>query len=110
VVAGLVPLGLLACTGTTIVRARPAHATVTIDGQRLNGNAFEYGRWIGNEYHLRVRADGHEPQERVLDVHVGKRAGLIAVYSPIVGLLAVPWNGEIAEEVYVDLQRTDRIQ
>jgi hypothetical protein len=96
-------IGAFGCTGTTIVRARPPDAHVVVDGRQLDGNAFQYGRWIGNEVHVQVSAAGYATQERTLDVHVGQQAGLIAIVSPLVGLFALPWNGEIADEVYFDL-------
>jgi hypothetical protein len=96
-------IGTCACTGTTIVRTRPPDALVTVDGRRLNGNAFRYGRWIGNEVHVRVEAPGCATEDRTLEVDVGRRAGMIALFSPLVGLFVLPWNGEIAEEVHFDL-------
>jgi hypothetical protein len=79
-------------------------ASITVDGRPLQGDAIQYGRWIGNELHVRVSADGYETQERTLDVDVGQRAGLIVIFSPVIGLVALPWNGELPEEVFFDLR------
>ncbi|OGP86362.1 MAG: hypothetical protein A2Y95_03225 [Deltaproteobacteria bacterium RBG_13_65_10] len=110
----LVPLVVAAlttggCTGTTIVAVTPPNAVVTVNGARLQGNSFDYGRWIGNEYRLNASAPGHMPHEQVVDVHLGERGGLVALYS-LITIIGAPfavcafWNGQIDEVMYISLQ------
>lgn len=80
------------------IRTSPEDAKVVIDGNELRGNAFEYGRWIGNTYHLTVSAPGYQTEERTLDVDVAGWAGLVA--TP----LAWAWLGELPAQLYVELQ------
>jgi len=97
------------CTGTTIVTVTPPSAVVTVNGARLQGNSFDYGRWIGNEYRLHASAPGHTSHEQVADVHLGARGGLVVLYS-LISILGAPiavcalWNGQIDDVVHISLQ------
>lgn len=98
------------CTGTTIVRPQPPDAKVLVNGAPLQGNSFDYGRWIGNEYKVAVSAPGYRTKEVVADVHLGSRAAVVAFYSliSIVGapnILALPWYGQIDDEIFVPLEK-----
>ncbi len=97
------------CTGMTIVRTNPPDAKVTVDGRPLQGNFFEYGRWIGNKYRITASAPGYKTSAVDAHVHLGSRAGIVAFYSliSIVGapnILALPWYGQLDDEIYIELQ------
>ena len=101
---------LAGCAGTTIIVTSPPDATVRVDGAPVEGNSFEYGRWIGNQYTLAASAPGYREEEVVADVHLGQRAGIIAFYSliSIIGapvIVAIPWFGEIDSQIFISLER-----
>lgn len=103
-------LSITGCTGTTIIRTSPPEAGVMINGSPLKGNSFDYGRWVGNDYKIVVSANGYKTKETVADVHLGTRAGLVAFYSivSIVGipnLFALPWYGQLDDEIYIALEK-----
>lgn len=86
------------CSQSTVIRTSPADARVYIDGEELHSNSFQYGRWIGNEYRMRVEAPGYKTEERILDVHVASWAAIA------MGPLWWPWMGELPTQIYVELE------
>jgi len=99
-VMAITAVAVCGCSRVLAIRTNPADARVLLDGVPVNGNAIEYGRWIGNRCTLRVEADGYAPAERTLDVRLPSWA-VVAV-----GPLWWPWMGELPSQLYVELQRT----
>ncbi len=113
VLGALALLAAAGCTGRTIVKTTPADSEVRVDGVPMRNNFFEYGRWIGNEYHITASSPGYKSKEVVTDVHLGSRAALVAFYSlvSIVGapnVLALPWYGQLDDEIDIELEPAPR--
>jgi len=101
------------CAGRTMVLTNPPDADVFVDGERIDGNSFKYGRWVGNEHEITVSASGFQTQAVEADVHLGARAGAIAAVlgATIIGIPFIPiivWHGELDDRIYVSLPREVR--
>ena len=104
-IAFLLPIFLCSCTGTAIIQTRPPQAQIEVNGKPIEGNTLRFGRWIGNEYVIRASAPGYRTTEQVIDVYAGKRSLMIALTLPVLGVAVIPWNGQIEETIYLDLDR-----
>jgi hypothetical protein len=104
----VVELSVAGCTGMAMVRTEPPDAHVLVDGQPLRDNSFEYGRWMGNVYRIEASAPGYEPKTVVVDVEFGSRAALFGLFGSVLGLLAMPWNGQLPDEIFLTLDLEPR--
>jgi hypothetical protein len=108
-VAGLlVVVPMASCSGRAVILPNPPNAHVTVDGRPMHGNAFKYGRWVGNSYTIEVSAPNYETRRERADVELGHRAGAIALFcvATIIGIPFLPvvfWNGEMDDRIYIPL-------
>lgn len=58
---------------------------------------------MGNSYKIEASAEGYASKEIVVDVGFGSRAALIGAIANIVGVFAMPWNGELPDAIFVGL-------